>query len=54
MEANEQARVDGLRATFALLALFALMALFFTGRIPTEQPTGSPPELTEEPATAPG
>jgi Na+/melibiose symporter-like transporter len=54
VEANEQARVDGLRATFALLALFALISLFFTGRIPTEQPTGSPPELTDEPATPPG
>jgi Na+/melibiose symporter-like transporter len=53
-QANEQARVDGLRATFALLALFALISLFFTGRIPTEQPTGSPPELTDEPATPPG
>ncbi len=30
--------MDGLRATLALLALFALIALFFTGRVPTEQP----------------
>ena len=41
VDANEQARVDGLRATLAMLALFAV-ALFFTGRIPTEQPTGPP------------
>jgi MFS family permease len=42
VEANEQARVDGLRATLALLALFTLLALFFTSRIPTEQPAGPP------------
>jgi hypothetical protein len=42
VDANEQARVDGLRATLALLALFAMLALFFTNRIPTEQPTGPP------------
>jgi EmrB/QacA subfamily drug resistance transporter len=44
LEANEQARVDALRATLALLALFAVIALFFTRRIPTEQPTGPPSE----------
>ncbi|HYJ60534.1 MAG TPA: MFS transporter [Actinomycetota bacterium] len=38
IEVNEQARVDGLRATLALLALFALIALFFTTRIPVRQP----------------
>ncbi len=42
IDVNEQARVDGLRATLALLALFGLIALFFTRRVPTEQPTGSP------------
>ena len=42
VDENEQARVDGLRATLALLALFALLAMFFTGRVPTEQP-GAPP-----------
>jgi MFS family permease len=44
VDENEQARVDGLRATLSLLGLFALIALFFTGRIPTEQPTGTPKE----------
>jgi MFS family permease len=44
VDANEQARVDGLRATLAMLALFALLALFFTTRIPTEQPAGPPPD----------
>jgi hypothetical protein len=44
VDENEQARVDALRATLALLGLFALIALFFTRRIPTEQPTGPPRE----------
>jgi EmrB/QacA subfamily drug resistance transporter len=44
VDENEQARVDALRATLALLGLFALIALFFTRRIPTEQPTGPTPE----------
>jgi EmrB/QacA subfamily drug resistance transporter len=44
VDANEQARVDALRATLALLALFTLIALFFTRRIPTMQPTGPPQE----------
>jgi EmrB/QacA subfamily drug resistance transporter len=44
VDENEQARVDALRATLALLALFALVALFFTRRVPTEQPSGPPPE----------
>ena len=34
--------MDGLRATLALLALFAMIALFFTRRVPTEQPGASP------------
>jgi MFS family permease len=44
VDENEQARVDGLRATLSLLGLFALIALFFTGRVPTRQPTGTPKE----------
>ncbi len=42
VDVNEQARVDALRATLALLGLFALIALFFTRRIPIHQPTGPP------------
>ncbi|WP_439673635.1 MFS transporter [Embleya sp. MST-111070] len=38
IEANDAARLDGLRAALAVLALGALLALFFTGRIPTTQP----------------
>ncbi|HEY7282225.1 MAG TPA: MFS transporter [Actinomycetota bacterium] len=36
------ARLDGLRASLSILALFALIALFFAGRIPDVQP-GAPP-----------
>ncbi|WP_327256427.1 MFS transporter [Streptomyces sp. NBC_01244] len=35
MEANAAARLDGLRAALAILALTALLAMFFTQRIPT-------------------
>ena len=42
VDVNEQARLDALRATLALLGLFALIALFFTRRIPIHQPTGPP------------
>jgi Major Facilitator Superfamily len=42
LDVNEQARVDALRATLALLALFAMIGLFFARRIPTKQPTGPP------------
>jgi len=38
VDENEQARLDGLRSALALLALFAVVALFFTKRIPTQQP----------------
>jgi EmrB/QacA subfamily drug resistance transporter len=38
LEVNEQARLDGLRAALALLALLAVIALYFTTRIPQEQP----------------
>jgi MFS family permease len=35
---NQQARLDGLRTALAALALLALVALFFSARIPAEQP----------------
>ncbi|MFE3598366.1 MFS transporter [Streptomyces sp. NPDC059142] len=38
LDANAAARLDGLRAALAVLALTALVALFFTHRIPTVQP----------------
>ncbi|MFF9911366.1 MFS transporter [Streptomyces sp. NPDC013457] len=41
LDANAAARLDGLRAALAILALCSLLALFFTPRIPSTQP-GSP------------
>ncbi|MEU9864766.1 MFS transporter [Streptomyces sp. NPDC047971] len=38
MEANAAARLDGLRAALAILALSSVLALFFTPRIPSRQP----------------
>jgi hypothetical protein len=35
------ARVDGLRTALALLAIFAVIALFFTRRVPDEQPVSA-------------
>ncbi len=43
LDANEQARLDGLRTALAALALLALLSLFFCGRIPREQPAESQP-----------
>ncbi|MEU8527672.1 MFS transporter [Streptomyces sp. NPDC048629] len=41
LDANDAARLDGLQAALAILALCSVVALFFTGRIPRTQP-GSP------------
>jgi EmrB/QacA subfamily drug resistance transporter len=38
LEANQQARLDGLRAALVVLAGVALLALFAARRIPTQQP----------------
>ncbi|GGQ89646.1 MFS transporter [Streptomyces asoensis] len=38
LEANTEARIDGLRAALAVLALAALLSLFLTHRIPATQP----------------
>ena len=38
MEENSKARLAGLRAALAVVALIALAALFFSGPIPTRQP----------------
>ncbi|MFE6039439.1 MFS transporter [Streptomyces sp. NPDC056452] len=38
LDANAEARIDGLRAALAILALSALLAMFFTHRIPASQP----------------
>ncbi|MFB7993687.1 MFS transporter [Streptomyces sp. NPDC056002] len=43
LDANREARLDGLRAALAILALTALLAMFFTSRIPTAQPRSATP-----------
>ncbi|MBP2403803.1 MFS transporter [Streptomyces syringium] len=43
LDANAAARLDGLRAALAILALAALLAMFFTSRIPTTQPRSAEP-----------
>ncbi|MFD6185365.1 MFS transporter [Streptomyces goshikiensis] len=50
LDANDSARIDGLRAALGILALTALLALFFTQRIPATQPSAS---ATRGPADAP-
>jgi MFS family permease len=44
VDENETARLDGLRASLSVLALIALIAVFFSRRIPTQQPGASPPD----------
>jgi EmrB/QacA subfamily drug resistance transporter len=51
LDENEQARLDGLRTALAALALMALIGLFFSNRIPKEQP-GSTPRAPEGSAAA--
>ena len=58
VEENATARIDGLRTALAVLAIFALIALFFSGRIPTEQPAAAkeaaaPTTEPHAPAAAP-
>ncbi|HEY5835555.1 MFS transporter [Streptomyces sp.] len=43
IDANAAARLDGLRAALAILALAALLAMFFTQRIPKTQPRSAQP-----------
>jgi MFS family permease len=45
---NADARISGLRSSLSLLAVVALIALFFSRRIPTQQPTAFP--TTQDPA----
>ena len=42
IKANEAARLDGLRAALATLAVLALAALFFSRRLPKRQPGSEP------------
>jgi EmrB/QacA subfamily drug resistance transporter len=48
LEANRDARLDGLQVSLAILAILSLVALFFSRRIPPRQPGAA------EPATARG
>ncbi|WP_406476665.1 MFS transporter [Streptomyces sp. NBC_01615] len=43
LDANAEARIDGLRAALAILAFAALLAMFFTSRIPETQPRSTEP-----------
>jgi len=47
IEENETARIVGLRAALAVLAIFAVVGFFFTGRIPTRQPAAAEPATAE-------
>lgn len=51
VEENEEARLDGLRASLAVLALLALLALFVSKGIPVRQP-GAEGALSTEDASA--
>jgi hypothetical protein len=41
VDENETARLDGLRSALSVLALLALVGLFFTGGLPTRQPSAA-------------
>ncbi|MGW7054492.1 MFS transporter [Streptomyces sp. NPDC054888] len=43
LDANADARIDGLRAALAILAFTALLAMFFTSRVPNTQPRSTNP-----------
>jgi MFS family permease len=50
VDENEQARLDGLRTALAVLALLTLTGLFFSTRIPSEQPrSGQMPGSEHQP-----
>ncbi len=49
---NADARIESLRVALSLLAVFALLALFFTRKIPTQQPEGA--AVPDEPDSRPG
>jgi hypothetical protein len=47
VEEYSKSRINGLRASLGILALFALVALFFGGRIPKVQPAEAQREAEE-------
>jgi hypothetical protein len=50
VDENAAARLDGLRAALAILALMSVIALFFSRRIPTEPTTSAGPRTPEDEA----
>jgi EmrB/QacA subfamily drug resistance transporter len=54
VDENERARIDGLRAALALLALIGVIAMFFTRRLPVHQPTGPAAAAHARDAPVPG
>ena len=48
LEENRKARINGLKAALAILAIIATMSLFFSDRIPTVQPGTESPEIEIE------
>ena len=50
LDANRAARIDGLDAALAILALLAVVSLFFTGRIPDEAAEGTEADTAAQPA----
>ena len=54
LEAYGEARIDGLRAALAILALLDLVALFLAQRIPTTAVGRAPEQSEQPPAGAPG
>ena len=42
IDQNEASQIDGLRTALSVLAVIGVIALFFTGRIPKEQPGSAP------------
>ncbi len=43
VEQNANARIAGLRSSLSVMAIIALIAVFFSFRIPTEQPASTRP-----------
>ncbi|HUJ67722.1 MAG TPA: hypothetical protein VLX59_19415, partial [Acidimicrobiales bacterium] len=48
---NSTARLNGLRASLSILAVIGMVGLFFTRRIPREQPGATPTEESAEPVS---
>jgi hypothetical protein len=44
LSAYQDARIDGLESSLAILALLAIVALLYAGRIPRTQPGSEPAE----------